>query len=427
MNLIPQILKKIAETHGTPTYVYDLDRIKERYQYFQDAFPWPNLTICYAMKANYNPTVLRTMNSLGAFIDAVSPGDLYMAMKCGFDVSRIIYTANNMKDSEVDEVMGTGVLMNIGSLSRLEKYAAKYPGTRLCLRFNPDVVDGEHDKIKTGGDLTKFGILLEDSEKVLRIVRKYNLRIIGLHEHTGSGLIKPDSILNSMKNIMSIATKKNFPDLEFLDFGGGFKVPYDTDEAEIDYKLLGKDIVILFSDFCDGYGKKLGLYFEPGKFLTAKAGFLLVEVNTIKTNRKKTICGTDSGFPQLIRPMFYDAYHHIENISNPEDEKMEYDICGNICETGDLFAKNRLVSQIREKDILSINDAGAYCYAMGGVYNLRPMPAEVVIENGRIRLSRKRRTPKALICSILEESIDVCADPFDTAINENCYKTLTEA
>ncbi len=289
MGMAPHILEKIAKTFGTPTYVYDLDRIKERYHYFKAAFPWPKLTVCYAMKANYNPAVLKTMHSLGAFIDAVSPGDLYMAMACGFDVSRIIYTANNMKDSEVDEVMKTGVLMNIGSLSRLEKYAVKYPGTRLCLRFNPDVVDGEHEKIKTGGDLTKFGILLEDVDKVIGIIKKHGLKIVGLHEHTGSGLIKPDSILNSMRNIMSIATKTNFPDLEFLDFGGGFKVPYGPDEKETDYKLMGKDIVALFSDFCTAFGKKLGLYFEPGKFLTAKAGCLLIEVNTIKTNRKKTI------------------------------------------------------------------------------------------------------------------------------------------
>lgn len=424
MNLTSRLLKKIAHLYGTPTYVYDIDLIKERYQYFQAAFPWPKLTICYAMKANYNPTVLRTIHSLGAFIDAVSPGDLYMAMKCGFDVSQIIYTANNMKDSEVDEVMETGVLMNIGSLSRLEKYALKYPRTRLCLRFNPDVVDGEHDKIKTGGDLTKFGILLEDVDKVLKIVRNNGLKIVGLHEHTGSGLIKPDSILNSMKNIMSIATKTNFPDLEFLDFGGGFKVPYGPDEREIDYKLMGQDVITLFSEFCDAYGKKIGLYFEPGKFLTAKAGRLLVEVNTIKTNRRKTICGTDSGFPQLIRPMFYDAYHHIDNISNPDGEKMEYDICGNICETGDLFAKNRLISEIREKDLLSINDAGAYCYSMGGVYNLRPMPAEVVVENGWIRLSRRRKTSKELICSILEESSDIYDFHLNKKSNKGCYQNL---
>lgn len=407
MKLDPLLLEKIAEKFGTPTYVYNLDLIKDRYLYFKKAFPWPDLTVCYAMKANYNIDVLKTMRSLGSYIDAVSPGDLYMAREAGFAPSQIIYTANNMKDAEVDEVMKIGVLMNIGSLSRLEKIAKKYPGIRICLRFNPDVVDGEHDKIKTGGDLTKFGILLEDVDKTLKIVRKYKLKVIGLHEHTGSGLIKSDSILKAMKNIMSIAEKNNFPDLEFLNFGGGFKVPYAPDEKQIDYKSMGRDIVSLFSDFCKIYGKKLGLYFEPGKYLTAQAGHLLIEVNTIKNNRQRAICGTNSGFPQMIRPMFYDAYHKITNISNPDGEKTKYDICGNICETGDLFAKDRFVSRICEGDILSINDAGAYCYSMGGFYNLRPMPAEVVVENGRIKLSRKRLTSRELVKLILKESHDI--------------------
>ncbi|NOX33388.1 MAG: diaminopimelate decarboxylase [Deltaproteobacteria bacterium] len=401
-----QLLQHIASHYGTPTYVYDLDRIKIQLQYLKDAFDWPMLDICYAMKANYNPDVLKALRAAGAHIDAVSPGDLCMALQCGFDVSKIIYTANNMKNAEVEEVMKTGVLMNIDSLSRLDKFAQKYPGTRVCLRFNPDVVDGEHDKIKTGGDLTKFGILLEDTDKAALIAKGGSLKIVGLHEHTGSGLKKSDSILNAMKNIMSIATPARFPDLEFLDFGGGFKVPYTRDERQVDYKKIGKDIVLLFKNFCDDYGKQLRLIFEPGKFLTAQAGVLLVEVNTIKQNRAKTICGTDSGFPQLIRPMFYDACHHIENITNPDGLLKKYDICGNICETGDLFAKERLISEIREGDILSINDAGAYCYAMGGVYNLRPMPAEVVLDDNNIHLSRKRLTPEQLISLILAETDD---------------------
>jgi diaminopimelate decarboxylase len=404
MALSNKLLKKIAKTYGTPTYIYNLDTIIDRYTYFQNAFPWPKLAICYAMKANYNLDVLRCLHALGSYIDAVSPGDLYMALQVGFDISNIIYTANNMKDGEVDEVMKTGVLMNIGSISRLEKYARKYPGTDICLRFNPDVVDGEHEKIKTGGDLTKFGILLEDVDKVLDIVRRYHLKVVGLHEHTGSGLVKSDSILNAMKNIMSIANQSNFPDLKFLDFGGGFKIPYTPDETPIDYIEMGKQIISVFSNFCSDYGRDLELRFEPGKFLAAQAGELLIEVNTIKKNRTRLICGTDSGFPQLIRPMFYEAYHRIDNISNPDDKLLKYDICGNICETGDLFAKDRQISQIKEGDLLSIRDAGAYCYAMGGIYNLRPMPAEVVVQDGIPRLSRERLTPKKLVDLILSES-----------------------
>ncbi|THB80086.1 MAG: diaminopimelate decarboxylase [Desulfobacteraceae bacterium] len=399
-----ELLKQIAREYGTPVYVYDLDNVILQFERFKSFFPWPDLKVCYAMKSNYNPHLLRALCKAGAHIDAVSPGDLYMAQACGFDPSRMIYTANNMKDSEMESVMGTGVLMNIGSLSRLEKYARAYPGSRVCLRFNPDVVDGAHEKIKTGGDLTKFGILLEDAVKVEAIIKGHDLKVVGLHEHTGSGLENPDSILKAMENIMSVATRQMFPDLEFLDFGGGFKVPYHPDEADVDYHGIGQRVVEMFSRFCQAYGRALSLVFEPGKFLTAQSGVMLLEVNTIKNNRSRTICGTDSGFPQLIRPMFYDAYHHITNISNPQGTEESYDICGNICETGDLFASQRMISQIRENDILAIEDAGAYCYAMGGNYNLRPMPAEVVIENGSVSLSRRRMTSKQLVDQILSES-----------------------
>ena len=269
------------------------------------------------MKANYNRDVLTTLRDMGSGIDAVSPGDIAMALACGFDIKDVIYTANNITDAEMHEIAATGVLMNIGSLSRLERYAKAYPGTRVCLRINPDVVDGAHDKIKTGGDLTKFGILMEDVDKVTAIVKATGLRVVGLHEHTGSGLQKADSVLRAMGRIMEIATRDNFPDLEFLDFGGGFKVDYMPEEAPIDIEKMGKEITDLFKTFCSAYGRELKLWFEPGKYLTARAGSLLVRVNTIKQNRSRTICGTDSGFPQLIRPMFYDAWHRIDNISNP--------------------------------------------------------------------------------------------------------------
>ncbi len=404
--MTPELMTQIADTFGTPTYVYDLDRVKDQYNTFTSAFDWPKFKTCYAMKANYNRDVLEYLRNLGAGIDAVSPGDLYMALSCGFKPEDIIYTANNITDAEMHEIAATGVLMNIGSLSRLEKYARAFPGTRVCLRINPDVVDGAHDKIKTGGDLTKFGILLEDTQKVKKIVCDANLKVVGLHEHTGSGLIKADSVVRAMRQIMTIATQDNFPDLEFLDFGGGFKVPYAPEDNPIDIVSMGREITSLFADFCKGYGRKLGLLFEPGKYLTAKAGSLLVRVNTIKYNRHRTICGTDSGFPQLIRPMFYDAYHAIENISNPKGKLGVYDICGNICETGDLFATDRTMPEIRENDLLTIQNAGAYCYAMGGTYNLRPMPAEVVVEDNAFRLSRKRLTPKELVALINGENVN---------------------
>ncbi|WDP92109.1 MAG: diaminopimelate decarboxylase [Desulfobacter sp.] len=401
-----EMLSAIAHKFGTPTYVYDLDDIKARYLEFKDAFSHPGLKICYAMKANYNRDVLNTLKNMGAGIDAVSPGDLAMALSCGFSPKDIIYTANNITDEEMHQVAASGVLMNIGSLSRLEKYAAAYPNTRICLRLNPDVVDGAHDKIKTGGDLTKFGILLEDAPKAIEITNAAGLHVVGLHEHTGSGLQKPDSVLRAMEQIMSVARPDNFPHLEFLDFGGGFKVAYTPEDLPVDLVGMGRQVIARFEKFCKDYGRNIGLWFEPGKFLTARAGSLLVRVNTIKQNRHRTICGTDSGFPQLIRPMFYDAWHQVDNISNPAGTCRVYDICGNICETGDLFAKDRSIPEIREGDLLAIRNAGAYCYAMGGNYNLRPMPAEVVIENNRYRLSRKRLTPAQLVALITGEHLE---------------------
>ncbi|MDD5599424.1 MAG: diaminopimelate decarboxylase, partial [Victivallaceae bacterium] len=296
------------------------------------------------------------------------------------------------------------VLFNIGSLSRLEKFGREFPGSDICLRFNPDVVDGEHAKLMTGGDLTKFGILLQDVEKVKKIIARYNLRVVGLHEHTGSGLQHTSSVFRSMENLMAIATPENFPDLHFLDFGGGFKVPYKPDEKRVDYVAMGAEITRLFEKFCAGYGRKLQMYFEPGKYIVAEGAYLLVTVNTIKDNKGRLIVGCNSGFPQLIRPMLYDAYHHIENLSNPEGAKKVCDVCGNICETGDHFARQRELPEIREGDVLAIQNAGAYCYSMGGVYNLRAMPAEVFVKNGRAKLARKALSTEELVDMIIGES-----------------------
>ena len=255
----------------------------------------------------------------------------------------------------------------------------------------------------TGGDLTKFGILLDDADEASRIAASGDLHIIGLHEHTGSGLQHASSVLKSMDNLMAIATAERFPELEFLDFGGGFKVPYKDDEPRIDYEDMGQQIVEKFDSFCRQYGRELLMRFEPGKFLSAECGTLIVEVNTIKHNRSRTIAGCNSGFPQLIRPVLYGAYHKIENLTNPGGTPALYDVCGNICETGDRFAEQRELPEIREYDLLAIKNAGAYCYSMGSVYNLRPMPAEAVIRNGKVADFRPALTDEELIAGILRK------------------------
>ena len=399
------VMLEAAKKFGTPLFLYDIDKIRECYKSLFKFIPYKGLKIHYALKANYNIAVLKALRDIGCGLDTVSPGEVALALELGFKKEDIIYTANNMTDAEFDEVYHTGVVMNIGELSRLEKTAKNYPGSRICLRFNPDVKDGDNEKTMTAGDLTKFGILLDDVAKVVEIVKKGNLHVVGLHEHTGSGLQKAESVYQSMKNLMNIATPANFPELEFLDFGGGFKVPYMPDEKRIDYVAMGSEITRLFEEYCRNYGRELKMYFEPGKYMVAESGHLLVEVNTIKKNRSRIIAGCNSGFPQLIRPVMYGAYHHIVNLSNPEGTLQKYDICGNICETGDRFAEERMMPEIREYDILDIQNAGAYCYSMGGVYNLRPMPSEAVYAEGELKLVRKAQTNAELAHEIIASAL----------------------
>ena len=396
-------LLEFAKEYGTQLYVYDGDLVVERYRDLFKFIPYDRLKIHYALKANYNPGLLTLLRDAGAGLDTVSPGEVVYALKLGFPRERIIYTANNMTDAEFEQVLAMDVVMNIGSLSRLRKIAKQHPGMKLCLRFNPDVCDGDNEKTMTGGDLTKFGILLESVEEVKALVKEGNLRVIGLHEHTGSGLQHAESVYQSMDNLMAIATPENFPDLEFLDFGGGFKVPYKPEERRVDYVAMGAEIARRFTAFTERYGRRLDMLFEPGKYMVAEAGHLLTEVNTIKHNRTRVIAGCDSGFPQLIRPVLYGAYHQIRNLSNPAGKPVVYDVCGNICETGDRFAEQRELPEIREYDILAIGNAGAYCYSMGGVYNLRPMPGEIVVSGGKVVSERRKLTTEELAVQILGE------------------------
>ena len=403
MHLADQRLIVLAEKYGTPLYVYDGDLILKRYEELRGFIPSKDLRIHYAMKANYNPAILRLLCEAGAGIDAVSPGDVMLARRVGFPTERILFTANNITLDEMMRVRDLGVLFNIGSLSELERFGEAFPGSEVCLRFNPDVLAGHSAKVQTAGALTKFGILFDDIVSVCHTVAKFRLRVVGLHKHTGSGIKEIDKYLEAMQNLLRVATVENFPDLRFVDFGGGFGVPYRPEEERIDYQTFGRRMAGLFADFCRDYGRELAMYFEPGRYLVAEAGHLIVRVTAIKNNRGRLIAGTNSGFPQLIRPVFYGAYHHLVNLTNPGGSSKIYDVCGNICETGDCFAIDRELAEIREGDLLAIRNAGAYCYAMGGVYNLRPMPGEVLVRGEEDTLVRRPLSDQQLIDQILGE------------------------
>jgi diaminopimelate decarboxylase len=398
-----QEIEPVLKNYGTPVYIYDANEIRKRLNELRSKISWPSLKLFYAMKANNNPHLLTLLCDEGTNIDAVSEGEVLLALSCGFTPDRILFTANHISNEEADRVADLGVMLNIGSLSRLERYGKRHPHTKVCIRFNPDVVAGEFNQIQTGGSLTKFGILLEEADEVKALADRYDLTIAGIHKHTGSGIANTSLFLESMGNLMSVGNL--FPNLEFVDFGGGFKVPYEEGEKLIDYKAFGKEVVALFGDFCRKYGRELMMYFEPGKYLVAESGILVVQVNTLKKNRGRLIAGTDSGFPQLIRPTYYGAYHSIINLTNPQGMVKEYDVVGNICESGDVFARNRKLPEIREGDYLAILNGGAYCFSMGSIYNFRALPAEVLIDGDRVSLIRKRLSPDEMIARIREEAL----------------------
>ncbi|MAE42995.1 diaminopimelate decarboxylase [Candidatus Woesearchaeota archaeon] len=404
MHLSNELLTKLVKKYGTPLYVYDSDLIIQKYNELKSCFTWPKTRLFYAIKANYNTTILSLLNKNGACVDAVSLGEVTLALKTGFQKEKIIFTANSLRDDDIKQGIKLGILFNMGSLSELERYGRINPNSNVCLRFNPNVVAGDIKTNQVGGKNSKFGIQLKDVDKVKKIVKKHNFKVIGLHEHTGSTISEVGKAYESFENLLEIAKKQDFPDLEFLDFGGGFNVPYKPDEKQIDYKSFGKKVSRRFAEFCKEYCRELYMYLEPGRFIVAESGHLVVRATTLKDNDGILFAGTDSGFPQLMRPAFHGSYHQIVNLTNPDGTLKKYNVHGNICENSDYFAFNRPIPEIREGDFLAIKTAGAYCYSMGGVYNLFPMPAEVIVENGKDRLSRKRLTNEELANQIITES-----------------------
>lgn len=389
-------LLQIAHEFGTPTYVYDERVIRQQCGLLKKHLSGIKTRLLYAMKANSQPAILEIIRSEGFGIDAVSPGELYLARKVGFTPDEILYTANNITDEEMHLVQQEGVLLNLGELSRLERFGKAYPGADVCIRLNPQIGSGHHEHVVTAGKTTKFGIPIQEIQEILRIANQYDLKITGIHQHIGSGISSMQVLGEAITVLLEHAVA--FPDLQFINIGGGFNIPYHSDDTPIDFENFESAIVSLLQRTDEQTNHQLEYWFEPGRFLVAESGILLARANTIKESNERTFAGTDTGMNQLLRPALYQAYHEIINISNVDAAASRYEIVGNICESGDIFAKSRPVQQIREGDILAILDAGAYGMSMASVYNLRPTPAEILIRtDGRIECVLPRQNPKELI------------------------------
>ena len=395
-------LLSVAHTYGSPVYVYDADKISSQYQRLTAAFSSvPHLRINYAMKALSNISVLKLMKKLGAGLDTVSIQEVQLGLRAGFAPQQIIFTPNGVSLDEIEEAMHLGVQLNIDNLSVLEQFGSKHPEVPVCIRINPHVMAGGNSNISVGHIDSKFGSI-HQIPHILRIVENTKMHINGIHIHTGSDILDIDVFLYAAEILFEMA--KNFKDLQFIDFGSGFKVPYKEGDIQTNIEELGERLSARFLAFCQEYGSDLTLAFEPGKFLVSQAGYFLVKVNVVKQTTSTVFAGVDSGFNHLIRPMFYGATHFIENISNPEGRKRFYSVVGYVCET-DTFASNRQIAEITEGDILCFHNAGAYCYTMSSNYNSRLRPAEVLWYKGEAHLIRRAETFDDLVRGQIEIEI----------------------
>ncbi len=369
--------KSLARKFGTPLYIYEAETIKRQYALLSSNTRYPKLDIHYACKANSNFAVLKLLRSLGSKIETVSRGEIMAALKAGFKREDIIYTSTSVSKEEMAFVVKNKIRVNLDSLAQIELYGRMNPEAKIGLRINQGIGAGHHSHVITGGEMSKFGIPLKHIPQAKSLAKKYKLKIVCLHQHIGSNVLNKNILLRAADKLFETAL--NFPDLESLDFGGGFGVPYLPREKNLDIKSFGAEIPKSMERFCKKYGRELKMMIEPGRFLVAESGVLLTSVTEIKKNPKRTFVGVDTGFNHLIRPVLYGSYHEILNASKIKGRKIKADIVGNICESGDVFGRDRMITPPHAGDILAIKNAGAYGYAMASHFNLRALPKEVLI------------------------------------------------
>ncbi len=391
---------KLAEKYGSPVYIYESAAMISQYMKMTEAFRKCRVKINYACKALTNITILKLFRGLGSGLDAVSVQEVILGLKAGFNPRDILYTPNCVSIEEIEEAVELGVKINIDNIAILEEFGHKY-GSKVpvCVRVNPHILAGANHKISTGHIDSKFGISIYQMPHVHRIVETNHMKVEGIHMHSGSDILDVEVFLRATE--IMFETAKDFKELEYVDLGSGFKVPYRADDVFTDVDALGEQLSARFNRFCHDYGRELTLIFEPGKFLVSQAGIFVARVNVIKQTTSTVFAGLDTGLNHFIRPMFYDAYHEIINISKTTGKTRIYTVVGYICET-DTFGWNRKITEAAEGDFLMFKNAGAYCYAMTSNYNSRFRPAEVLVHDGKDFLIRNREDMEDLLRNQVE-------------------------
>lgn len=401
LQLSNEQLRTIAQEFGTPLYLYNADRISHQYTQLQTAFRHSDkVRFFYACKALTNISILKHIKQIGCNVDCSSINEAKLAVHAGFSPENILYTSNGIAFDEIEEAVALGININIDSLSNLEKFGKKYGHSYpVGIRIRPNIMAGGNLKISTGHENSKFGIPIEQLLEIVQLMRQYNIHIAGLHNHTGSEIKDVDVFMKVSGVFLEMIP--HFPELQFLDMGGGFKVPYKDSDEGTDIQLLADEIMRFEKTISETYQRSFQIWFEPGKYMVSEAGYLLSKVNVIKPTATATFVGIDTGFNHLIRPMFYEAYHRIRNISNEKGQLKKYAVVGNICET-DTFAWDRELNEIHEGDVLVFDNAGAYGFEMASNFNSRFRPAEVLVKEGKAILIRKREVFEDLLRNQVE-------------------------
>lgn len=403
---------ELAERYGTPVYVYDARIIARQFNRLLQAIPVPDLQLNFAVKALGNINIIKLMHLLGGGIDAVSIGEVELALHAGVNPEKIIFTPSSVGLEELEAVMAKGIRVHVDSLQLLEQLGKDHPHQKIGIRINPHVMAGGNEKISVGHKESKFGVSISYLQQMLAMIERYHLTIEGVHIHTGSDILDIEAFMEAINVLLDAA--QHFKHLTYIDFGSGFKVKYKPDDYATDIETFGERIATRFIQFCQNYGRPLKMVFEPGKFLVSEAGYFLVKVNGVKEGPSSTFVGINSGFNHLIRPMFYNAYHHIVNISRISDQQHIYTIVGNICET-DTFAKDRVMSEIQSGDILCFLNAGAYAFTMASQYNARYRPPEVLVLDDHHVLIRERET----FSDLLRGQVEVVNDDWSAPLKSN--------
>jgi diaminopimelate decarboxylase len=393
-------LTRLAREFGTPLYVYHAEKIESQYHKLQKAFSASKARFFYASKALTNINILKLIRQLGAGLDTVSIQEVKLGLQAGFAPQDIVFTPNCVDLEEILQAQALGVRINIDNISILEQFGNKFGHSYpVCIRLNPHIMAGGNYKISTGHVDSKFGISIHQLRHIERVVQSTGLHVNGLHMHTGSEIKDVDVFIRGVEIMFEMVA--HFPELDFIDLGSGFKVAYRPGDPETDVDQLGQKLSEAFNNFSKSYPRPLEMWFEPGKYLVSQAGYFLVKANVIKTTTATVFVGVNSGFNHLIRPMFYEAFHLIRNISNPKGPERIYTVVGNICET-DTFGWDRKINEVREGDFLVMYNAGAYGYEMASNFNSRLKPAEVLVKDGKAHLIRRRDTLEDLLSHQIE-------------------------